>query len=122
MGGAALTMLFPRQISFELRSNMFSWRDQVRIKGPGELDWFSMLRTSSVFSLNDTEVIATLAGEPLLALHRQFRFMHYEYRLERIGSGGMRLPLCVITRYHQLFAPATYDIQLLAPSFGGGIT
>jgi len=119
--GMALTMLFPRQLNFQLRTNMFSWRDSVRVQGPGDLDWFSMLRTSPLFSLGDTEVIANLAGEPMLALHRQFRFMHYEYRLERTGLGMMRIPLCVITRYHQLFAPATYAIQMLTPSFGGNI-
>jgi len=120
--GTALTMLFPRQLNFELRTNMFSWRDNVRIKGPGGLEWFGMLQASPLFSMNDTQVIATLAGEPLLVLHRQFRFMHYEYRLERTGLGMLRLPICVITRYHQLFAPASYAIQMLAPSFGGNIT
>mmetsp|Transcript_80423 Transcript_80423/g.155391 ORF Transcript_80423/g.155391 Transcript_80423/m.155391 type:complete len:248 (+) Transcript_80423:585-1328(+) len=120
--GTALTMLFPRQVHFQLRTNMFSWRDNVTIQGQGGLDWFSMLRTSPLFSLGDTQVIANLAGEPMLALHRQFSFMHYEYRLERTGLGMMRVPLCAITRYPQLFAPATYAIQMLAPSFGGNIT
>merc|ERR1719162_1443265 len=117
-------MLFPGQLSFELRSKMFSWREQVNIKGPGGLEWFSMLRASSAFafSWNDTQVIGNLAGEPMLSLRSQFRMMHYEYRLERLGLDGLRIPLCVITRHWQLFAPATYEIQLLTPAFGGAIT
>jgi len=119
--GQPVTMLFPRPLTFQLRNKMFSFRDQVRITGPGELDWFGMLRTSSLFSMMDTEVIATLSGEPLLALHRQFRWMHYEYRLERVTQGYHRIPLCVITRQHQFLAPATYTVQMLAPSFGGDV-
>merc|ERR1712232_1468643 len=69
----------------------------------------------------DSEVIATRAGEPLLALHRQFRWMHYEYRLDRVASGMNIFPLCTVTRIPQLFAPATYTIQMVAPSFGGQI-
>lgn len=120
--GQAVTMLFPRQLNFELRNKMFSWRDQVKINGPGGIEWFSMLRASSIFSMLDTEVIATLSGEPLLALHRQFRWMHYEYRLERLGAGQIRVPLCVVTREWQFFGPATYNVVLLGPSFGGAIT
>eukprot|EP00928_Gymnodinium_smaydae_P033503 TRINITY_DN23988_c0_g1_i1.p1 TRINITY_DN23988_c0_g1~~TRINITY_DN23988_c0_g1_i1.p1 ORF type:complete len:643 (+),score=118.70 TRINITY_DN23988_c0_g1_i1:64-1929(+) len=117
----AVTMFFPRQLTFELRNKMFSWRDQVMIKGPGGLDWFGMLRASSIFSLRDTEVIATLSGEPLLALHRQFSWMHYEYRLERISASGVSMPVCVITRRFQLFAPAIYTVQMLGHAFGGQI-
>jgi len=95
---------------------------QLAIKGPGGLEWFEMLRASSVFSLLDSEVVANLSGEPLLALHRQFRWMHYEYNLERITQGGGRVRLCSITREPQFFAAPTYTIQLFAPSFGGRIT
>jgi len=119
--GQPLTLLFPRQTTFELRTKMFSWRDQVAIKGPGGFDWFGMLRASSIFSMMDTEVIGTRQGEPLLALHRQFRWMHYEYRLDRVTAGGQSFPLCSVTRQPQLFAPATYTVQMLAPSFGGQI-
>merc|ERR1740121_3017305 len=69
----------------------------------------------------DTEVIANTAGEPLLALHRQFRWMHYEYRLERVTASMQSLPLCLVTREPQMFAPGTYTVQMLAPSFGGPI-
>ena len=120
--GQAATMFYPRLFTFELRSKMFSWCDQVTIKGPGGFDWFSMLRANSVFSMLDIEVIATRAGEPVLALHRQFRWMHYEYRLKRVTAGMGRIPLCVVTRQPQFLAPATYSIEMLAPSFGGYIT
>merc|ERR1712151_1072720 len=64
--GQPVTLLFPRQLQFELRARMFSWRDQVAIKGPGGFDWFGMI---PFFSLMDTEVIGTRNGEALLALH-----------------------------------------------------
>ncbi|CAK0829136.1 unnamed protein product [Prorocentrum cordatum] len=119
--GTALTMFYPRRLSFELRAKMFSWRDQVNITGPGGFDWFCMLRASSLFSLRDTEVIANLSGEPLLALHRQFSWMHYRYRLERVGLAGLRMPLCSITRHNNLFSAVQYDIQMEAMTFGGMI-
>jgi len=122
--GQVTALVFPRPLTFELRSGMFLLRSTGRltIKGPGGFDWFSMLRTSSIFSKRDTEVIATCANEPVLALHRQFRWMHYEYRLERVASNMSRVPMCVVTRELQLFAPATYTIQTSDQTFGGAIT
>jgi len=114
-GGQAARMLFPRPLTFELL-NKSSRR--VAVKGPGGLEWFEL------FGSSDFSLFRTLSGEPLLALRRQPRCLHYEYNLERRTQGGGRVPLCSITRERHLNPfrlPAT-TVQLFAPSFGGPIT
>ena len=108
-------MLFPRPLTFELL-NKSSRR--VAVKGPGGLEWFEL------FGSSDFSLFRTLSREPLLALRRQPRCLHYEYNLERRTQGGGRVRLCSITRERHLNPfrlPAT-TVQLFAPSFGGPIT
>jgi len=100
---------------------MFSWSDAVDITGPGDLPWFKMVRRTPLFSFRDTLVITNLAGEPLLLLKKQFRWMHYEYRLERVTRSSEVVPLAVITREPQFFAAATYSIQLNTKHSAGQI-
>jgi len=120
--GLPVTMVCPRALCFQLKNRMFSWRDAVDITGPGDLPWFKMTRSTPLFSFRDTQVITNLAGEPLLVLKKQFRWMHYEYRLERVTRNAELVPLAVITREPQfLFTAATYSIQLNTEHSAGQI-
>jgi len=119
--GLPVTMVCPRALTFQLKNRMFSWRDAVDVTGPGGLPWFKMVRSTPLFLFRDTQVITNLAGEPLLVLKKQFRWMHYEYRLERVTRNAELVPLAVITREPQFLSAATYAIQLNSQHSAGQI-
>ena len=105
--GALSTISFPRPLSFELRNKFWGWGDAT-LKGPGGLPWFKMTRTNpSLFGemfKNANFVITTMAGEPLLILQENFRWMNYEYDLYRVDPrSGARVPVCRIVRQWTLF-------------------
>mmetsp|Transcript_137399 Transcript_137399/g.342715 ORF Transcript_137399/g.342715 Transcript_137399/m.342715 type:complete len:372 (+) Transcript_137399:51-1166(+) len=106
--GALSTIKFPRQQHFELRNKFWGWGDAT-IKGPGGHPWFKMARSNpSIFGelfKNAHFAITTLAGEPLLSLQENFRWMHYEYDLFRIDPRTRtQVPVCRIVRQWTPFA------------------
>lgn len=116
--GQTVTIFYPRELKFQLRTRGFSRREEVHIMGPGKLEWFRMQQVSPIFSSRDTQVISNLAGEPVLALHRLFRPGVWEYRLERITAGMVQVPMCLVTRLGHGDFRETYVIGLLASGFG----
>jgi len=105
--GALSTITFRRPQSFELRNKFWGWGDAA-ITGPGRLPWFKMVRSNpSIFGelfRNAHFCITTMAGEPLLVLQENFRWMNYEYDLFRVDPRtGQRIAICRIVRQWTLF-------------------
>ena len=106
--GMLSTIQFPRPMSFELRNKFWGWGDAT-LKGPGGHPWFKMNRTNpSLFGelfKNAHFCITTMAGEPLMVLQENFRWMNYEYDLFRVDPRTrMHVPVCRIVRKWTLFA------------------
>jgi len=106
--GALSTITFPRPQTFELRNRFWGWGDAT-IKGPGGHPWFRLSRSNpSIFGemfKNAHFTITTMAGEPLLAMQENFRWMNYEYDLFRIDPRTRaHIPICRVVRQWTFFA------------------
>ena len=103
-----------------MRNRMWG-RGDATITGPGGLPWFRMMRTNASFFdmgeifRNCHFVIATMAGEPLLAMQEQFSWMNCVYDLYRFDPSrpGVQVPVCrVIRRWSLMSITDQYEVQL----------
>ena len=100
--GYAAVLAYPgKQMSFHLKNKMFSFGDAC-VSGPGEMDWFRVLRQDGILwsglLKNCQFSLGTMAGQPLIFLQEEFEWMTYRYSIYRTLPNGQQMLVCSIVR------------------------